>query len=139
MLRLLFIFFQIKFWKEKSRWLPCICILTGKIQQIHLKLYFDMKIPFEIMFWYENTFEIMFWCESSFEIRFWRENSIEIIIWLEISFEIMFWHGNSFEIDLISCFHKKRLKKQSGQCLPTTFYIFSNQILEICILTGKIQ
>ena len=36
-------------------------------------------------------------------------------------------------------FSQKRAKKKSGQRLPTTFYIFSNQILEICILTGKIQ
>jgi len=91
---------------------------------IDLHLHFDKKNPpnsFEIMFWHENTFEIMFWI--------WPKNSIEIII----------WHENSFEIELISCFHKKGLKKQSGQRLPTTFYIFSNQILEICILTGKIQ
>ena len=99
-------------------------ILERKIQMIDLHLHFDKKNPpnsFEIMFWHENTFEIMFWI--------WRKNSIEIII----------WHENSFEIELISCFHKKGLKKQSGQRLPTTFYIFSNQILEICILTGKIQ
>ena len=46
------------FWQLKLNKFICICVLTGKIQQIDLNFCFDMKIQM-------NLFEFVFWQRKS--------------------------------------------------------------------------
>ena len=50
--------FNFVFWQVKSNKFICICVLTGKIQQIDLNFCFDMKIQI-------NLFEFVFWQRKS--------------------------------------------------------------------------
>jgi tellurite resistance-related uncharacterized protein len=94
---------------KKSNEFICICVLTGKIQQIDLNFCFDIKIQ-------TNLFEFVFWQRK--------------LIWSIFTGYLLHFFKS------ICFFDRKNPEIELNFVL---WQVKSNEFICICVLTGKIQ